>query len=52
MAEEALKTYHGNCHCGAFQFSVKLPELKQVYACDCSICTKVLPLFSTALHGR
>ncbi|CAD6579693.1 MAG: hypothetical protein ASARMPRED_009222 [Alectoria sarmentosa] len=29
MAEPVLETYHGNCHCGAFQFSVKLPELKQ-----------------------
>ncbi|CAF9943603.1 MAG: hypothetical protein ALECFALPRED_000748 [Alectoria fallacina] len=29
MAEPILETYHGNCHCGAFKFSVKLPELKQ-----------------------
>ncbi|KAF6232678.1 hypothetical protein HO173_009117 [Letharia columbiana] len=40
MAEQGLETYHGNCHCGAFKFSVRLPELKQVLACNCSICSK------------
>lgn len=35
-----LKTYHGNCHCGAFKFSVKLPELTSVTECNCSICFK------------
>lgn len=40
MAEQSLETYHGNCHCGAFKFTVKLPELKQVSACNCSICSK------------
>ncbi|KAJ6590016.1 Mss4-like protein [Mycena vulgaris] len=34
-----LVTYHGNCHCGAFKFTVELPELKAVYVCDCSICS-------------
>jgi len=43
MAEptEQLHTYHGNCHCGAFKFAVKLPEVKDVYACNCSICVRV-----------
>lgn len=45
MAEQVLETYHGNCHCGAFKFSVRLPELKEVFKCDCSICTKVVSTF-------
>jgi hypothetical protein len=50
MAEptEQLHTYHGNCHCGAFKFAVKLPEVNDVYACNCSICVRVswcFPLF-------
>ena len=51
MAEQTLETYHGNCHCGAFKFSVKLPKLKQVNACNCSICSKVIVNFRFfALH--
>ncbi|KAM0795539.1 hypothetical protein BDR22DRAFT_796515, partial [Usnea florida] len=38
--EQVFETHHGNCHCGAFKFSVRLPELKQVFACNCSICSK------------
>jgi hypothetical protein len=40
MAEATpeLKTYHGNCHCGAFKFSLKLPEITSVMGCNCSIC--------------
>ena len=41
MAEPTFHTYHGNCHCGAFKFSVQLPELKEAHACNCSICSKV-----------
>ncbi|PMD46638.1 hypothetical protein L207DRAFT_577485 [Hyaloscypha variabilis F] len=33
------KNYDGNCHCGAFKFTVKLPS-KPYHTCDCSICTK------------
>ena len=33
-----LKTYKGNCHCGAFKFSIKIPELTSVTECNCSIC--------------
>ncbi|KAJ7643244.1 Mss4-like protein [Mycena rosella] len=40
MADSPLVTYRGNCHCGAFKFTVKLPELKTVYACDCSLCSR------------
>ncbi len=47
MVEETqapeLKEYHGNCHCGNFRFSVKLAPLKQVMACNCSICSRVCP---------
>jgi len=40
--EEApeLKTYRGNCHCGAFVYEVQLPEIKSAGQCNCSICTK------------
>ncbi|RFU31401.1 hypothetical protein B7463_g4914, partial [Scytalidium lignicola] len=36
-----LIEYSGNCHCGKFKFTVKLPEIKSALACDCSICTQV-----------
>ncbi|KAK3347015.1 Mss4-like protein [Lasiosphaeria hispida] len=39
-ATQPLKTYRGNCHCGAFVYEVELPEIKAVSACNCSICTK------------
>ena len=35
-----LKTYHGNCHCGAFKFHIRMPELTSVTECNCSICFK------------
>lgn len=35
-----LKTYNGNCHCGAFKFTIKMPELTTVTQCNCSICFK------------
>ncbi|KAJ7249206.1 Mss4-like protein [Mycena haematopus] len=34
------REYRGNCHCGAFKFTFKSPELKQAFACNCSICSK------------
>lgn len=48
-----LHTYHGNCHCGAFRFAVQLPELKDVHACNCSICVRARRpfLFPFALRG-
>lgn len=36
----ALRTYRGNCHCGAFVYEAQLPELTTVTECNCSICTK------------
>ncbi|KAJ7912435.1 Mss4-like protein [Mycena leptocephala] len=32
--------YRGNCHCGAFKFIYNAPEIKQAFACNCSICSK------------
>ena len=40
IMEPQLKTYSGNCHCSAFKFTVQIPELKKVTACNCSICLK------------
>lgn len=31
--------YHGSCHCGNVKFEAE-GELKQVLACNCSICTR------------
>jgi len=39
-ATEPLKTYRGNCHCGAFIFEVKTHEIKTVIGCNCSSCSK------------
>ncbi|KAJ7034127.1 glutathione-dependent formaldehyde-activating enzyme [Mycena alexandri] len=36
----SLIDYRGNCHCGAFKFTFKAPELKQGHACTCSFCSK------------
>jgi hypothetical protein len=35
-----LKTYHGNCHCGAVKYTVTLPEITSVTECDCSLCRR------------
>ncbi|KAH8592683.1 Mss4-like protein [Bisporella sp. PMI_857] len=35
-----LETFKGNCHCGAFKYSIQLSELKSVMECNCSICSK------------
>lgn len=39
-AAPSLDTYHGNCHCGAFRYSVKLNHLKEVTYCNCAFCSK------------
>lgn len=36
----ALRTYRGNCHCGAFVYEAELPEITTVTECSCSICRK------------
>lgn len=38
--ETELEQYKGNCHCGKYKFSLKIPELKEVRTCNCSICTR------------
>ncbi|KAJ7181619.1 glutathione-dependent formaldehyde-activating, GFA [Mycena crocata] len=40
MSKSPQIEYRGNCHCGAFKFILKVPELKQALACNCSICFK------------
>lgn len=35
-----LRTYRGNCHCTAFVYEIKVPEIKAVKQCNCSICHK------------
>ncbi|KAJ6512702.1 Mss4-like protein [Mycena sanguinolenta] len=40
MSEPQTIEYRGNCHCGAFRFTFKSPELTTAYGCNCSICAK------------
>ncbi|KAF8206793.1 Mss4-like protein [Mycena galopus ATCC 62051] len=40
MSDSPLVEYHGNCHCGAFKFTFKAPEITQAKTCDCAICSK------------
>ncbi|KAF7335288.1 GFA domain-containing protein [Mycena sanguinolenta] len=35
-----LVEYRGSCHCGAFKFKLKAPELKEALRCTCSICAR------------
>ncbi|KAM0742621.1 hypothetical protein ACQRIT_002798 [Beauveria bassiana] len=36
----SLRTYRGNCHCGAFVYEAELPEIRAASECPCSICRK------------
>ncbi|RDA87052.1 hypothetical protein CP532_3256 [Ophiocordyceps camponoti-leonardi (nom. inval.)] len=40
MAGSDIKTYRGNCHCGAIVFEAEMAEIKAAKACNCSICHK------------
>ncbi|KAJ7636832.1 hypothetical protein FB45DRAFT_1024932 [Roridomyces roridus] len=40
MSTPSLVEYKGNCHCTAFKFIFKAPEIKQAFVCTCSICYK------------
>ncbi|KAF8151892.1 Mss4-like protein [Mycena galopus ATCC 62051] len=41
MSDSApLVEYQGNCHCGAFKFTFKAPQITQAKTCDCTICSK------------
>jgi len=35
-----MQTYHGNCHCGKFKFSIDLPPIQSLRNCNCSICLR------------
>ncbi|RDA88630.1 hypothetical protein CP532_5854 [Ophiocordyceps camponoti-leonardi (nom. inval.)] len=50
---EKLRTYRGNCHCGRYVYEAELPEIKSLYDCNCSICTKkgYLGVFVGAADG-
>lgn len=50
--EHKLKTYHGNCHCGAFKYTVTAPHIDKFEKCDCSYCTKVSELATCRLSRR
>ncbi|KAF6804245.1 glutathione-dependent formaldehyde-activating gfa [Colletotrichum sojae] len=39
-SELELRVYRGNCHCGAFVYEIEVPEIKSVFECNCSICSK------------
>lgn len=34
----SLKTYQGQCHCGAVRFEFSAPETVDVTDCNCSLC--------------
>ena len=38
QSSSELKTYKGHCHCGVFKFSVTLPQIDSVLACNCTFC--------------
>lgn len=46
MSTSTPKTYEGNCHCRAVQYTATLPEALapegtgKIYRCNCSVCTK------------
>ncbi|THV89846.1 hypothetical protein D6D25_09742, partial [Aureobasidium pullulans] len=48
--EVEKQIYYGNCHCGAFKYSVKLAPMKKASRCNCSICTKARAQQRTALY--
>ncbi|RCI09226.1 hypothetical protein L249_1395 [Ophiocordyceps polyrhachis-furcata BCC 54312] len=50
---DKLRTYRGNCHCGHYVYEAELPEIKSLYDCNCSICTKkgYLGVFVGAADG-
>lgn len=52
MADQSeLTTYRGNCHCADYIYEVKLPELKTVGQCNCSICYKRSALWAVPRPG-
>ncbi|PHH85937.1 hypothetical protein CDD83_10976 [Cordyceps sp. RAO-2017] len=45
------RTYRGNCHCGAFVFEARLPEVRAVHECNCSLCRRKGYLFVFAAEA-
>ncbi|KAF7327793.1 GFA domain-containing protein [Mycena kentingensis (nom. inval.)] len=37
----SLVDYRGLCHCGAFKFKFRGPEIVQVFSCTCSYCARI-----------
>jgi hypothetical protein len=35
-----LETRKGGCHCGAYAYELEAPEIKVVFECNCSICSR------------
>ncbi|KAI1335149.1 glutathione-dependent formaldehyde-activating enzyme [Xylariaceae sp. FL0016] len=49
MAQPSLKSYRGNCHCGAFVFVATIPDITgKVTSCNCSICYKKAAMWAVA----
>lgn len=40
MSTTEHNTYTGNCHCGAYKFTLACPPLTSAYKCNCSICSR------------
>lgn len=51
-SEGKIKTYRGNCHCGAFVYEARLPEITSYTECNCSICRKKGYAFLILAEGQ
>ena len=51
-ATPPLRAYRGNCHCGAYVFEAKLPEITKIKACNCSICYKRADVWAWAAQSN
>jgi len=45
MFMAVMRTYTGGCHCGEVRYEATL-DLHTVMSCNCSICSKVAPLWT------
>lgn len=46
----STKSYRGNCHCGAFVYTIVVPEIKGIASCNCSFCSKKGVLWTSIPH--
>lgn len=51
-SDTPIKAYRGNCHCGAFVFETKLPEITTASICNCSICHKKGTVWAVTKSGN